>query len=122
MFAGGASLEVIETVCDAAVDIGLPVLDGLQELVDHSLLRQVRSPGPSPVRYAMLETIREYAAERLAAMPEADRVRGAHAGGFPGPGRDRRPPACGPGQEGMAGAGRRRAQQHPRGARLVPAA
>ena len=29
VFAGGASLEVIETVCDAAVDIGLPVLDGL---------------------------------------------------------------------------------------------
>jgi hypothetical protein len=31
VFAGGASLEAIETVCDA-VDIGLPVLDGLQEL------------------------------------------------------------------------------------------
>src|SRR6516165_9096700 len=78
VFAGGASLEVIETVCGAAVDIGLPVLDGLQELVDHSLVRQVRGPG----RYVMLETIREYAAERLAAMPEADRVRGAHAAAF----------------------------------------
>jgi len=78
VFAGGASLEVIETVCDAAVDIGLPVLDGLQELVDHSLVRPVRPPG----RYAMLETIREYAAERLAAMPEADRIRGAHAAAF----------------------------------------
>ena len=64
--AGGASLEAIETVCDAAVDTGLPVLDGLQELADQSLLRQV--PRPGPVRYAMLETIREYAAERLAAM------------------------------------------------------
>src|SRR5689334_22071177 len=30
VFAGGASLEAIETVCDV-VDIGLPVLDGLQE-------------------------------------------------------------------------------------------
>jgi len=82
VFAGGASLEVIEAVCGAAADIGLPVLDGLAELVDHSLLRQVRSPGPSPVRYAMLETIREYAAERLAAMPEAERARGAHAAAF----------------------------------------
>ena len=45
VFAGGASLEAIETVCDAAVDIGLPVLDGLAELVDQSLLRQVRAPG-----------------------------------------------------------------------------
>ena len=82
VFAGGASLEVLEAVCGAAVDIGLPVLDGLAELVDHSLLRQVRSPGPSPARYAMLETIREYAAERLAAMPEAERARGAHAAAF----------------------------------------
>jgi len=78
VFAGGASLEFVETVCGAAVDIGLPVLDGLQELVDHSMLRQIPGSG----RYAMLETIREYAAERLDAMPEADRVRGAHAAAF----------------------------------------
>jgi predicted ATPase/DNA-binding CsgD family transcriptional regulator len=82
VFAGGATLEVIESVCAAAVDIGLPVLDGLQELADHSLLRQVRGPGPSLARYAMLETIREYAAERLEAMPEADRIHGAHAAAF----------------------------------------
>jgi predicted ATPase/DNA-binding CsgD family transcriptional regulator len=82
VFAGGASLEAIEAVCGATVDIGLPVLDGLQELADQSLLRQVRSPGRSPARYAMLETIREYAAERLDQMPEADRVRGAHAATF----------------------------------------
>jgi predicted ATPase/DNA-binding CsgD family transcriptional regulator len=80
VFAAGASLEVIETVCDAAVDIGLPVLDGVAELVDQSLLRQV--PRPGLVRYAMLETIREYAAERLEAMPEAERARGAHAAAF----------------------------------------
>jgi AAA domain-containing protein/FAD binding domain-containing protein len=63
-------------------DAGLPVLDGLAELVDQSLLRQVRVPGLPPGRYAMLETIREYAAERLDAMPEADRARRAHAGAF----------------------------------------
>ena len=79
VFAGGASLGFIETVC-AAADTGLPVLDGLQELADQSLMRQVRSPGP--VRYAMLETIREYAAECLEAMPEAERVRRAHAAAF----------------------------------------
>jgi predicted ATPase len=82
VFAGGGSLEMIEAVCGAAVDIGRPVLDGLQELVDHSLLRQVRSPGLPEPRYAMLETIREYAAERLDRMPEADRARGAHAAAF----------------------------------------
>ena len=77
VFAGGASMELVETVCGAAVDIGLPVLDGLQELVDHSLLRQVRGP-----RYTMLETIREYAAERLEAMPEAHQAHVAHAAAF----------------------------------------
>ena len=78
VFAGGASLDAIETVCQAATGTGVPVLDGLAELVDHSLLRQVPGAG----RYAMLETIREYAAEQLAAMPEADRARGAHAAAF----------------------------------------
>jgi predicted ATPase/DNA-binding CsgD family transcriptional regulator len=81
VFAGGATMELIETVCDGAIDIGLPVLDGLQELADQSLLRQ-RTPGPGPARYTMLETIREYAAEHLDLLPEADRVRGAHAAAF----------------------------------------
>ena len=67
VFTGGASLEAIETVCDGAADIGLPVLDGLAELLDQNLMRQVRRPGP--VRYALLETIREYAAERLDQLP-----------------------------------------------------
>ena len=80
VFTGGASLEAIETVCDGAADIGLPVLDGLAELLDQNLMRQVRRPGP--VRYALLETIREYAAERLDQLPEADRVRAAHAAAF----------------------------------------
>jgi predicted ATPase/DNA-binding CsgD family transcriptional regulator len=84
VFAGGISLEIIETVCEVAVGTGLPLLDGLQELVDQSLLRPVRGPSPATVRYSMLETIREYAAERLAAMPEEDRVRAAHAAAFLG--------------------------------------
>jgi predicted ATPase/DNA-binding CsgD family transcriptional regulator len=80
VFVGGASLEAIETVCDEAADIGVPVLDALQELADHSLVRQL--PRPGPPRYALLETIREYATERLQAMPEADRVRATHAAAF----------------------------------------
>ena len=54
------------------------VLDGLQELVDHSLLRRVQLSGSA--RYMMLETIGEFAAERLDELPEADRIHGAHAG------------------------------------------
>ena len=79
VFRGGAGLEIIQSVCVAA-GIGEPVLDGLQELVEQNLLRRVQeSRAP---RYAMLETIREFAAERLAEMPEAARIRGAHAAAF----------------------------------------
>ena len=120
VFTGGASLEAIETVCDGAADIGLPVLDGLAELLDQNLMRQVRRPGP--VRYALLETIREYAAERLDQLPGADRVPGGSRRRVPRPSRGGRPPAARPGQEGLARAGRGRAQQRPRGHRLVPRA
>ena len=120
VFAGGVSLEVIETVCDAAVDVGLPVLDGVAELVDQSLLRQL--PRPGPVRYVMLETIREYAAERLAAMPEAEQVRGAHAAAFLALVETGGRPHAGLARKDWLRAGRRRAQQHPRGAELVPPA
>jgi predicted ATPase/DNA-binding CsgD family transcriptional regulator len=78
VFRGGVPLDVIESVC-AEADTGMAVLDGLQELVDHSLLRQL--PAPGPPRYLMLETIREFAAERLGT-PEAARLRGAHADAF----------------------------------------
>jgi predicted ATPase/DNA-binding CsgD family transcriptional regulator len=80
VFAGGASLEAIETVCGGTVDIGVPVLDGLAELLDQNLIRQVHRPGPG--RYALLETIREFAAERLDQMPEADDIHAAHAAAF----------------------------------------
>jgi predicted ATPase/DNA-binding CsgD family transcriptional regulator len=79
VFRGGVPLEVIEPVC-AEAGTGVAVLDGLQELVDQSLLRPVRASGTP--RYLMLETIREFAAERLAGTPEAARLRGAHAAAF----------------------------------------
>jgi non-specific serine/threonine protein kinase len=80
VFRGGAGLETIESVCETAVDIGTPVLDGLQELVDQSMLRPAQGSGPP--RYTMLETIREFAAERLAEMPEAVRIQESHAAAF----------------------------------------
>jgi predicted ATPase len=79
VFRGGVPLDVIESVC-AEAGAGVTVLDGLQELVDQSLLRRLQAPGPP--RYLMLETIREFAAERLAGTPQAARLRGAHADAF----------------------------------------
>jgi predicted ATPase/DNA-binding CsgD family transcriptional regulator len=81
VFRGGIGLQAVESVCVAAIEPGAEVLDGLEELVDQSLLRQVEAPGGDP-RFAVLATVREYAAERLAELPERDRVEAAHAATF----------------------------------------
>src|SRR5207245_2508202 len=52
------------------------VMDALQALVEQSL---VRGSGEDEARYTMLETIREYATERLEASGEAEELRAAHA-------------------------------------------
>src|SRR5207237_1905730 len=59
VFAGGWTLEQAEEGCDAD-------LDALRSLVDKSLVCR------DGERYAMLETIREYAADRLEHSGEAD--------------------------------------------------
>jgi predicted ATPase/DNA-binding SARP family transcriptional activator len=73
VFAGGGALAAIEAVC--AIDAPL---DRLTALVDHSLLRREIGEDGEP-RFSMLETIREYAAERLAGDPEREAVRRRHA-------------------------------------------
>lgn len=69
VFVGGCTLGAAEAVAD--VD-----LDTLQSLVDKSLFRHTGE------RFWMLETIREYAAERLEESGEADELRERHAGRF----------------------------------------
>jgi DNA-binding CsgD family transcriptional regulator/tetratricopeptide (TPR) repeat protein len=54
------------------------VIDGIAALIDHSLLRQSEGPDDEP-RYWMLETVREYARERLATSGEEQIVQRAHA-------------------------------------------
>jgi predicted ATPase/class 3 adenylate cyclase len=71
VFPGGCSLESAEAVCDPG-DLGVPVLDGLAALVTKSLLRQLGGAGDDEPRFGMLETILDYAAERLRADFDAD--------------------------------------------------
>jgi predicted ATPase/class 3 adenylate cyclase len=67
LFAGGARLEAAEEICDTD-------LDTLQSLLDKSLVRRREHE-----RFWMLETIREYAAERLHESGDVDELRRRHA-------------------------------------------
>ena len=78
VFAGGCTLEAAEAVCGMSGGPEGEVLEGLEGLVDKSLLRGEEGAGGEP-RFSMLETIREYAAERLAACGEEESVRARHA-------------------------------------------
>jgi predicted ATPase/DNA-binding CsgD family transcriptional regulator len=100
VFRGGISLESVEAVCAEALHLGVPVLDALQELVDHSLLRLVVPSAPVP-RYAMLETVREFAAGRLSTMPDAAAIRAAHAAQFGRLAKDLARPPCWPARNGL---------------------
>jgi predicted ATPase/DNA-binding CsgD family transcriptional regulator len=77
-FVGGFTLHAVEAVCNAIEDPPGDTLDGITSLIDKSLLRQEEGVGGEP-RFAMLETIREYALEQLAASGEAEEIQNAHA-------------------------------------------
>ena len=73
VFPGGIALDAAEAITEA---IGLEraeTIDLIGALVDKSLL--VRDGDASPARYRMLETLREYAHERLAAKGELEHAR-----------------------------------------------
>jgi predicted ATPase/class 3 adenylate cyclase len=78
-FSGGWTLGAAEVVCGPGLD--LVVLDGLATLVDHSMVRPGQAGSGEP-RFSMLETIREYAVERLALSGEAGDIQRAHAEHF----------------------------------------
>jgi predicted ATPase/class 3 adenylate cyclase len=77
-FVGGCRLEAAEELCDPDGALGVEVLDGLDSLVEKSLLRQKADSDGEP-RFWMLETIREYALELLEARGEAEEARRLHA-------------------------------------------
>ena len=76
VFAGGATLEAVEAVCEALGDETGRVFDGVASLLDKSLLHQ---QGDEEPRLLMLETIREYGLELLTSGGEAQATREAHA-------------------------------------------
>jgi predicted ATPase/DNA-binding CsgD family transcriptional regulator len=99
VFVGGFTLEAAEWVGgqrseggnDSSSDLRSPTsdsssdtldaLEGLTSLIEHSLLWQSAGPGNEP-RYQMLETVREYARDRLDASDEAEGIHRKHAAFF----------------------------------------
>ena len=77
VFAGNATLEAAESVC---VDEGLQageMLNLLSHLLDKSLVIAEKTDG-GETRYSLLETIRQYALEKLSEANEAEAVRDRH--------------------------------------------
>ena len=77
VFRGGFDLDVADVVCGPAAEIGGDVVERIGELVDQSLVRL--DEGSAEPRFAMLETIREYAVEMLAERGESEAITDRHA-------------------------------------------
>jgi non-specific serine/threonine protein kinase len=78
VFAGGFALEASESVC---ADGGLhhdEILDLLSELADKSLVSVAEADEDRETRYRLLETIRQYAREKLQASADVEDVLGRH--------------------------------------------
>jgi predicted ATPase/class 3 adenylate cyclase/Tfp pilus assembly protein PilF len=78
VFSGGRTLEAIEGICDAEGDLAVDTFEGVSSLLDKSLLRQEEGPGGEP-RFVMLETVHEFAREKLKESAEAEEIKRIHA-------------------------------------------
>jgi predicted ATPase/class 3 adenylate cyclase len=77
VFAGSWGFDAVTPVCDPEDTLGIDVLDGLGSLAEKSLVRQVDGVSDEP-RFRMLQTIREFGLEQLAAAGEIGMVRDRH--------------------------------------------
>jgi predicted ATPase len=74
---GGCGFDAAEAIGTACGGLGIDVADGLDSLVAKSLLH--RGATAYEPRFAMLQTVREYALERLGESGERDLAEAAHA-------------------------------------------
>lgn len=77
IFVSGCTLEAVETLYSTLHEDTTQVLDGVALLIDESLLQQLEFEAAP--RLVMLETIREFGLEMLAASGEGESVREAHS-------------------------------------------
>src|SRR5215204_6275239 len=97
VFSGGRTLEAVEAVCDAQGDLPVDSFEGVSSLLDKSLLRQEEGPNGEP-RFVMLETVHEFAREKLGKSAEAEEIKRVHAQYFLALAEEARPELRGPNQ------------------------
>jgi predicted ATPase/Flp pilus assembly protein TadD/transcriptional regulator with XRE-family HTH domain len=78
IFAGGGTLAAAEAVCGGDPISSVDLIDGLESLLAKSLLQRIDDPDGEP-RFYMLETIREFAQERLTESAESAAIQQQHA-------------------------------------------
>ena len=76
IFLGGCTIEAADAICNRGRELGIDTFDGIASLLAQSLLRQEGERGES--RFTMLETIREYGRDRLAANGTLDEIGQRH--------------------------------------------
>ncbi len=79
VFVGGWTLEAAEAVCATEAGLTSDVSDGIESLLEKSLLRRLARSNRSQRRFTMLEAVREYASERLQESGEQDMIKREHA-------------------------------------------
>jgi predicted ATPase/DNA-binding CsgD family transcriptional regulator len=76
VFQGGRTIEATEAIC--APGLSIPVIEGLESLLNKSLLNQEEGLGGEP-RFIMMETLHEYAREKLAESGDEKYIQRRHA-------------------------------------------
>lgn len=78
VFVGGCSIDAAETICHHPTALPLDLLDGLESLVNKSLLQQAETDDGEPC-FTLLETLQEYALGRLHERGDVDALWYQHA-------------------------------------------
>ncbi len=78
VFAGGCTLDAVESVCESITEPA-DIFETLATLVDHSLLHYQPEEDVDDPRFVLLETVREFGWELLNATGEREAIQRAHA-------------------------------------------
>ena len=98
IFSGSFTTQAVEAVCQSEISEDLDILEGITILLDNSLLQLIPTLSENEARFKMLETIREYALEKLAIRDELEQLQELYAHYFVTLAEEAAPALTGPDQ------------------------